>query len=84
MARYQFTDEDRKKAGRRGLEALAARYTDGDIARAGKLLSKMGMYVTDPAPQNGAWQFEDIPHEIKTKLNLRRWGHVEKNDQLPF
>lgn len=59
--------------GSKGLHALAKRYTGGCIAEAGRLLSHMGNYVSDPYPENGAW---DLPHyvpgELRYRLNQKR------------
>lgn len=96
MPRYQFTPDDRRKGGQttasrydmqergmNGLKALAARYFDGNIKKAGKALSTMGNAVIDPFPLNGAWQ--DGLYRLPPSLLAQFWGHCETSDSdTPF
>lgn len=96
MPRYTFSEEDRRKGGqttsqrydmrqrgRAGLQALANKYFQGNVKKAGEGLSKVGNFITDPFPSNRAWRriFHLPPEFLTTCL-----GHCEPDDPdgVPF
>lgn len=93
--RYKFTTQDRSKGGkttasrydmrergRRGFERLANLYFGGDMRLAGRGLSSMGNFVTDPARWNGAWALPHwFPEPLKTSL-VERYSRTD--DAIPF
>jgi len=92
--RYQFTTQDRAKGGkttaerydmaergRRGLEQFAHNYFNGDIKRAGYALHRIGIWKTDPVPENGAFM---LPSWLPLALRERIGAPVPHFDQIPF
>lgn len=87
MARYTLTTEDRRKGGkttaqrhdmslraRKGFRAFANKYAGGDLELAGKILSKIGNWFTDPSPWNGAFRLPDeLPREVRLKLIEKKY-----------
>lgn len=89
MPRYTLTAEDRckggkataakydmKERGRAGLQKLADNHFNGNIKKAGEGLSRLGNFVTDPFPTNGAWRnqrFFELPQTFLATF----WGHCE-------
>lgn len=89
MARYTFSPEDRRKGGlttsqrynmrergKRGLQALADKYFQGNTKKAGAALSRIGNFVIDPFPANRAWTNKRI-FELPPELLAKVWGHCE-------
>lgn len=95
MTRYTFSDADRRKGGlttskrydmqergRNGLQALANKYFQGDIKKAGKALSRIGLWSTDPAPWNRAWTLRDVPKSLIDRLLEPHY--YTPSDEPPF
>lgn len=95
MARYTLTAEDRRKGGqttskrydmrargRAGLQALANKYFDGNIRKAGEGLSRIGNFITDPSPSNRVFQnLTKLPQPFVAAC----LGHCESvDDGVPF
>ena len=89
MTRYTLTAEDRRKGGkttsqrydmrergRKGLQALADKYFDGNYKRAGEALSRVGNAITDPFPANRAWTNQRL-FELPKDFLAAVWGHCE-------
>lgn len=95
MARYKLTPQDRSKGGKTtaerydmrerglaGFRSFADRYFAGDTDLAGKALSKVGNFVTDPARWNGAWALPNwFPDNLREPL-LNRYSRTD--DAIPF
>jgi len=74
---------DMREIGRKGLQGLANRHFDGNIKRAGRALSTIGNFVTDPFPLNGAWR--DPIFNLPPSLLALVLGHCETSDEgAPF
>lgn len=68
--------------GTLGLQAIAVRYCDGDVKQAGKCLSRLGLWATDPAPWNHAWQLKDVPEALI--LRACQGVAYKPTDEIPF
>lgn len=93
--RYTLTTQDRAKGGKttaarhnmsergkQGLQRFADNHFDGDTKLAGKALSAIGNFVTDPARWNGAWALPAyIPEPLKQSLVAR---YSRSDDAIPF
>lgn len=89
MPKYTLTPADRRKGGlvtsqrydmrergKRGLQKLADNHFQGDIRKAGAALSRIGNFIQDPFPANGAWRNKRI-FELPPSLLAAVWGHAE-------
>lgn len=88
MPKYTFSPEDRRKGGqataskynmrergKQGLQALADKYFDGNIKKAGKALSMTGNVAADAFPANRAFtneRFFKLPAAYLNKV----WSRV--------
>ncbi len=56
-ARSHVKRESLRRAGSRGLHAMADKHWNGDIGAALRRLAELGRMATDPFPANGVWQY---------------------------
>lgn len=92
--RHQLTTQDRAKGGRAcaakydmaergrsGLQAFADNHFQGDIKRAGYALHRIGIWKTDPVPENGVFM---LPSWMPLSLRERIGAPVPVFEQIPF
>lgn len=72
---------DMRERGTRGLQAFANNHFHGDIKRAGYALHRIGIWKTDPVPENSAFM---LPSWLPLALRERIGAPVPHFEQVPF
>lgn len=68
---HHLTPEERLRGARKGFKVFAQRYAGGDRRKAVEILVKLGNFVTDPIPENGAFRLDGVPFELVERVTAQ-------------